>query len=344
MLQNVFSQLLTIDASGAIVSDLTESYKVSDDGTEYTFKLRKDVKWHDGTNVTADDVVFTVEKWQTEIVGYSVKLIVEKAEKIDDYTVKFKLYKPDRTFLNHLSSGLYIVQEKAYSADPVDYKIHPIGSGPYKAVSHEVSTEFKLTRFDDYYGEPAPIKDITVKIIPDNSTLTAALEAGEVDFAIAATASVPILEKEPNVNLVERPITLTWFVTFNNEKGPFDNKLLRQAVAYGLNRQGIIDIAFDGIGIPADAMMTDNLPYKPDIKQHYEYNIEKAKELMAEAGYPDGLTVEEPLIYFSYQKKAAEVIQAQLAEIGITVTMEGMDIGPAMEKMRAGDYVIGLSG
>lgn len=342
--RQIYSSLVRTNNEMEIEGDLAESWKTLSD-VEWEFKLRQGVKWHDGSDFKASDVKFSIERQQQgPQVKHLVNMITE-VKVVDDYTVVIVTDKPCGPLLANLAhSASRIVPEKACTEYGDKFAEHPTGTGPMKFVEWVPGDKVVLERFEDYFeGVPATEK-LTVRVIPEGTSRTIALENGEVDLILDVE---PIdkskIESNSALKLYEKMSNRTEWLSLNNKKAPFDNKLVRQAINHAIDKASVIEVATDGRGMVANTVIGPTvLGYNPDVKV-YEYNPEKAKELLKEAGYPDGFKT---TLWSSgdVRNRAAEVIQSNLSEIGITAEIELMEWGAYLDKTSAGEHDMHLLG
>lgn len=322
----IFDTLVTLDSKGNLIPRLASSYTISPDGKVITFKLRKDVKFHNGDPFTADDAVFSLNRAIASKFMTEETVATDYAEKIDDFTVAlhYKVsYAPGIKCLN----TIFMVPKKLVEADEDGFGRHPVGTGPYVFNELKRGDKFLLSRNENYFRGVPKIKYLTFKIMTDSAAARNALFKGEVDLvAQPAMADRQLYIDNKNVNYYETELRGNTFIAFNNSEGRFANKKLRQAVAYAVDKESMLLGAIEGAGVS----ITNPLPRQcfgyADIKG-YEYDVEKAKQCLKEAGYPDGLTVtlktmESPTYY-----KPTEVLQDQLRRIGIKASIEKMERG-----------------
>ncbi len=293
-----FNRLVAYNSRLEPVGELAESWDVSGDGLVYTFHLRKDVKWHDGAPFTADDVIFTAETALNEennaatrkywlIGGEPVKV-----EKIDDYTVQMTLPKPSALFLFNMSSWNMIVPKhllEGVDLATADYNRHPIGTGPFKVVELVDNQYIRMEANPDYFLG-APKIDVWIdKQIPDQNAAIAALANGEVDMiGIGGKDALETVRQLPDVEVYGYDAGWILGVTFKRDRSFFDDVRVRRALAYALDREGMVqaiagdvEVAWSLIGPPS------SWAYNPDVPR-YPQDIEKAKALLAEAGFTPG--------------------------------------------------------
>ncbi len=324
---------------------LAESYTVSDDSLTYTFKLNKGVKFHNGDELKASDVVFTFNRAMTSPYQMSAVDQIESVSASDDYTVVFKLKNIYAPFMEISICNTPICSERAVTEGGDAYGEKPVGTGPYKFVKHEAASLVTLTRFDDYFKGPAAIKDVTYRVIVDSNTSTVAVQNGEIDFGAFLPTAYENIKSDEKLNLYEGMGGHFYYVMMNNEVAPFDNIKVRQAINYAIDRDFILDACLDGLGNPTSTILAPAVfGYSPDVKQ-YEYNVEKAKQLLAEAG------VQTPYDAGTFKTigagsfvTIATVMQGFLHEIGIEVEVEQLEQNAYIEQLLVGDFGLGVMG
>lgn len=325
----IFDTLVREEQDGSLVPSLAEKWIISEDGKEVTFTLRKDVKFHNGDLMTAEDVAFSLNRSIASPFTSKITGVMEKAEVVDDNTVKLTLKEAYSAIIGCLSSAnAAIVSKRAVEEDEDKFARNPVGTGPYKFVSWSNGEKIVLESFPEYFRGEAPIKNLTFRIITDPSTAVVALEKGETDVMDTPpkTARQSLIDN-PDLEYYESDQACYYLISFNNEKGIFSDKRLREAVSYAVDRESIVIGALEGVGTTVEAAMVPLVDEYPQDFKANEFNIEKAKELMNEAGYPDGFTVKMKTIDSPTYIKPTEMIQAQLSEIGITVEIEIMERG-----------------
>lgn len=342
---NIYDSLIHFDTDGSLTPSLAESWEYSEDGTEITFHLRKGVKFQNGDEMTADDVVFTYDMVIPYPNAQNVNSSMESMTKIDDYTVVLKLkysFGPIEFCVG--SSQFSIVCKAAYEADPDGFTRNPVGTGAYKLVSWDSGDKIVLERYDDYWAGAAPIKTVTYKIIPDSTTQALALENGEIDLidGISMADRQHIIDT-PSLGYVEGPSTSTYFISLNNKVGPFSNKNLRLAVAHAVQKDAYIIGALNGVGQVCETPMNVGVVGWPSEFKNNEYDVEKAKQYVVDAGYPDGVTVTLKCMESAAYSKPAEILQDQLRQVGINVEIVKMERAKYLQEMRDDkDYEIAI--
>ena len=338
--QCIFETLVTRDDDGNIAPMLAESWEIQDDCT-YIFHLRKGVKFHNGEELKASDVAFSFSKIAESPHASSIRATIdfENSKAIDDYTFEMKLTEPFGPILNHLGHPVMaIVNEKAYTEAGNQVSEQPCGTGPYKFVSWVPDDRIELVTFDDYWGGKANITNMTWRTIPEIASRSIEVEAGTVDIAIDIQASeLERLEKVDKVTTFKEEQSSINFICLNNMIAPFDNVKVRQAINMAIDVDAICKVVYQGTGAVARAPMSKSVwAYNDNLPEH-EYNVEKAKALLAEAGYPDGFTCTMTCDQNQQRLDTAEMVQAQLAQIGITMEIASMERGAFIDKVIAGE-------
>ena len=362
----VYNGLIGYKAESAeIVPDLAESWTISPDGMLVTFKLRKGVKFHDGTPFNADAVKFCWDrmlKADLSAAGkYKTYANLDSVKVIDDYTVTFAPTAPTPSMMHWFAGGqkFYIVSPTYLKAhmtadDPLAIKWmanHECGTGPFELVEWEPDSKYTFKKFDGYWGgteglRPAPKVDkITYKIVKDASATRMMLEKGDVDIAEKLpTDAIDKLSKTPGIQI---KLARDWRIVFaimNCKKAPFDNVKVRQAISYAVKYDELIKLVENNrVQRIAGTMMDGFLGYDPKLFR-YEFDLQKAKTLMKEAGYPNGFKA--TLIYSQDRYMGFELmsvmLQSYLKQIGIDLTLQKMAWPTQVDTMKTGDFEMAL--
>lgn len=329
VMRHVYETLLWFDDEGNVIPWLAESWEVSEDGLEYTFHLRKGVKFHDGSELTAEVVKANIDRWLDPTVKVPTRSQlgpIDHAEVIDKYTIKIVLKKSFAPFLASLAEYLLITSKNIIDKFGNKTITEVVGTGPFVFKEWVKGSKIVLGRFDDYWGEKPKVRVIEWRIIPEAGTREAALLAGDVDVTFQPPpADIESLRNNPAVTVLT-PVTNRVIFVALMPKGPLKNKLVRQALNYAIDRQAIVENVLFGLGVPADSVVPPHF-FGYAKMTPYEYNPEKAKQLLAEAGYPNGfkLVLMHPTGRYLQDKQVAEAIQAYLSAIGIEVELKTMD-------------------
>lgn len=323
----IFDTLFREDELGVFVPNLVSDYSFSEDGTELTMTLVDGVKFHNGETMTADDVVFSLNTSIASSYTGRFTSMMDHCEKVDDSTVKLVLKYAFSPILGCLVNATTSIVPQA-SYDPEKFATEPIGSGPYTIGEIVTGEKYVYEAFPDYFRGEAPVKTVVARVIADNNAALMALESGELDVMQPNQdySDRQAIEDNPDLAYYTEEQACSFLIGFNNEKGVFTDQRLRDAVALAIDKEEIALGATNGYAVPTDVAIPPICPQIDESKfEGQQRDVEKAKALVAEAGYPNGLDVTMRIISASNYKKPAEVVQAELKEIGINVTIEDME-------------------
>lgn len=338
---NVFEGLTRIGRNGEVKPALAKSWTISDDGLTYTFTLQDGVKFHDGSDMTAEDVKFSLDRAMGEDSTNAQKALFEPIESVEatnPSTVVVTLKRPTGHFLFNMGWGDAVVVAPE-TAD--NNKATPVGTGPFKFGEWVSGDRITLVKNPDYWGPPVALEKATFKIIPDPAAAVAAVMAGDVDaFAnFPAPEAVPQFQADPRFTVAVGSTEGETILSTNNGKAPFDNLKVRQAIAHAIDRQAIIDGAMFGLGTPIGSHFAPHHPAYVDLTGTYPYDLEKAKALLAEAGFPDGFEATLKLPPPTYARRGGEIIADQLGKIGIKLEIIPVEWAQWLEQAFKGkDY------
>lgn len=325
VLFNIFEGLVKPNSDGEMIPAVAEKYTLSEDGTTYTFTLRDGVKFHNGQTVTAEDVVYSINRCAAVPEGQEKPLVaafsaVRSVEALDEKTVTVTIAQRDLEFISYMTAAII----------PADYENQdtaPVGTGPFKFVSRTPQQDFVMERFEDYWGAPAWLDKVTYKICENADALVMNLNGGSIDLCAHLT-SAQASQLNQNFQVLEGTMNLVQAIYLNNQAKPFDNQLVRQALCYAIDRQGIMDMVADGHGTAVGSSIYPAFTkyFLPELVDKYPHDVAKAKELLAQAGYPDGfdMTISVPNNYQPHMD-TAEVVAEQLREAGINVTIQPVE-------------------
>jgi peptide/nickel transport system substrate-binding protein len=369
-----------------IQAALAEKWSASADGKVWTLEIRKGVKFHDGESLDAAAVVWNIERWWKEkhpqhenqvkagqtfeywegqFEGFDDKSIVSKVEAVGSHTVRVTLKQPQAPFLANLGIFSFgIASPKSVEKWGLEFGKHPVGTGAFKFVEWKPNQEVVLEANPDYWGQKAKIKRLVFRNIKDNSQRLAALKAGEIHGMEGLNPDdVKVVRADSNLQLLRRPANNVGYVAFNYKVKEFQDKRVRQAIAQAINKKGIVDALYGGIGVAATQQQPPSLwGYNKEIKD-FEYSPVKAQELLKQAGFANGLSEitwedgkKEPLVlwynsrsrpYFPNGKEIGEAIAADLAKSGIKAQLQTAEWAVYLDKRKNGQlglYMLGWTG
>jgi peptide/nickel transport system substrate-binding protein len=320
---NVYEGLMLTDENGKEYPALAEKVEGSADGKRYTFRLRKGVVFHDGTPFDSAVVRFSLDRARApESVNAGKRLFepIDTIETPDPHTVIVTLKRPVGAFLYHLGSADAIMVAPN-SADA--NKQTPVGTGPFKFDRWVKGDRIELVRFDGYYGEKAKFTRATFRIIPDAQAQVAALRTGEVDAfpVMGAPETLAEFKTDPRFRVVVGQTQGEVIVALNHRRKPYDDVRVRRALSHALDRKAISEGAVAGYGPPIGSHFPPFEPDYVDLTGLYPHDAVKARKLLAEAGYPTGFEAKLILPPFPYARRAGEIVQAMLAEVGVRASI-----------------------
>ena len=345
----LYETLVERRPDGTIVPQLaTEWTQV--DPTTWEFTLRKGVKFQDGTDFNAQAVKITIDRILDKSNSFprrNLISMIKEVQVIDDHKVRIITEFPFSALLIHLShSGVSMISPKAISEnDAKPLAQNPCGTGPFKLVKWTKGQEIVMERFDGYWGEKPKIAKAIFKVVPEDATRLAMVKTGEAQ----AAEDVPISEasrisQDKDLELIRTPGYGVEYLAFNSQKEPFTDKRVRQALALSLNLDAIASGVYQNPGRRHTSTMTDGMLGYHSTLPPFVQNKEAAKKLLAEAGLPDGFTFTLLTNDNKTRVKLAEVIQAQLKEVGITVNLKVVERGVFIKDHLSGDYTAIISG
>jgi peptide/nickel transport system substrate-binding protein len=334
---NVFEGLTRFGPDGAVNPGLAESWDISEDGTVYTFTLRSGVTFHDGEAMTAEDVVFTLDRARAEGSTNAQPALfanIVSVEATDDTTVVVTLDGPDGAFLFDMAWGDAVIVDPASAETNAT---NPVGTGPFRFVEWVQGDRVELARNDDYWGEPVALEAATFRFISDPNAAFAALMAGDVDAFpnFPAPETLAQFEADPRFTVIVGSTEGETILAMNNAQAPLDDIRVRQAISHAINRQDIIDGAMFGYGTPIGTHFAPHNPDYVDLTANSAYAPEAARALLAEAA-PDGLSLRLALPPPSYARRGGEIIAAQLREVGIETEITNLEWAQWLEQVFRG--------
>lgn len=333
----LYEGLVDFDKNMKVVPLLAESYDVSTDAKVYTFKLRKGVKFHDGEPFNAAAVKTNIDRLANpanKLKRYSLFAMVEKTEVMDEYTVKVALKEPFGAMINNFAhSAAKMISPKALEKYGKEIARHPVGTGPFRFVEWETEDHLKVGKNTEYWQEGLPKVDALIyKTVPENGTRIAMLQTGEVDIVFPfPTEQIEKMNGKDQITIESTPSITVRNLWMNTRKKPFDDVRIRQAINYAINKEAFIKVVYNGHAVAANSVIAPGVQFYAQ-QAPYEFNVEKAKQLLKEAGYENGFETEIWSGNSSATIKAMEFLQQQLAQVGIKAKVVPMEGGILEEK------------
>jgi glutathione transport system substrate-binding protein len=335
--KSFYEGLFQFDKDLKIRNVLAESYDVSKDGLTYTFKLRAGVKFHDGTDFNAAAVKANLDRAmnpENHLLRATQFNRIAKVEALEPLTVRITLKQPFGPFINSLANAsAAIISPAALQKWGKDIAFHPVGTGPFEFVEWKQTEAVIGKKFNGYWKKGYPKVDtLSWKSVLENSTRAAMLQTGEADFAFPLPyEQAAMLKKVDKIEVSATPSIITRFLSFNVLQKPFDNVKVREAVGYAVNKEALAKVAFNGFAFPAQGFVPQGIQYAVKMGP-IPYNLQKARELLKEAGYPNGF---ETTLWSAYNdstsQKVIQFVQQQLGQIGIKLQVQVLEPGQRAE-------------
>ncbi len=332
---NLFEGLTRYNADGSVSPALAESWDVSEDGTAYTFHLRDGVTFHDGTAMDANDVKFSLDRARAEDSTNAQKALfsgIDSVEAVDTGTVKVTLSAPDSGFPTNMAWGDAVIVGPESAAENAT---RPVGTGPFKFGRWVQGDRVELVENPDYWGETPSLKSATFKFISDPTAAFAAMMAGDIDAfpGYPAPETLAQFQADPRFKLLIGSTEGETILAMNNKDEALSDVRVRKAISHAIDRQALIDGAMFGYGTPIG---THFAPHHPDYVDHTGqsgHDPDLARQLLAEAGYADGLELSLKLPPPSYARRGGEIIAAQLREVNIATVIENLEWAQWLEQV-----------
>ncbi|QIW15518.1 peptide transporter [Pasteurellaceae bacterium RH1A] len=375
--QTIYNRLVDFEPGETkVIPSLAESWEISDDGKTYTFHLRKGVKFHTtkdfkpSRDLNADDVVFSFNRQLDPkhpyhkvsggnyeyFIAMDMPNIMDKVEKVDDYTVKISLKVPNAPFLANLGMDFASIFSAEYAENmlkagtPEKVDSQPLGTGPFEFVAYQKDSTVRFKAFENYWAGKSKLDRLVFSITPDASVRFAKLKKGECHaMPYPNPADLGVIKADPNLKVLTKPGLNVGYVAFNTEKAPLDKPQVRQALSHAVNKAAILDSVYQGSGEVAKNPIPPTIWSYNDAVQDYEYSPEKAKALLKEAGLEKGfeidlwaMPVSRP--YNPNARRMAEMIQEDWKNIGVKAKIVSYEWGEYLKRMGKGDHDTGLMG
>lgn len=339
--KSFYQGLFGFDKDLKLVNVLAESYEVSKDGLVYTFKLKKNIKFHDGTTFDATAVKANFDRVTdpaNKLKRYTLFNRVAKTEVVDPYTARVTLKEPFSPFINVLAHpSAVMISPTALKKYGKEIAFHPVGTGPFEFVEWKQTDYLKGKKFAGYWKTGYPkIDTITWKPVVDNNTRSAVMQTGEADFAFSIPfEQAAVLKASPKVDMIDSPSIIQRYLSFNTMVKPFNDPKVRQAINYAINKEALTKVAFAGHAVPAEGVVPPGVDYAEKLGP-WPYNPAKARELLKEAGYPNGF---ETTLWSAYNhttaQKVIQFVQQQLQQVGIKAQVQALEAGQRVERVES---------
>lgn len=333
---NVFDTLLRY-CDGKFENVLCTDYELSSDGTVYTFHLKEGVKFHNGETLTANDVVFSLNRAKEGSETSNHTKSIKDVKAVDDLTVEITLEKPYVPFLNAVAANICIMNEKAVTEAGDNVSQQPIGTGPYVFKQWDAGSQVLLERFEDFHDELPPIKTASYVVLTNPETALIATQTGEIDMTYTIpTIAVEELKASEDVVLDLNPTMGSGYIVINTEAPILNDVNFRMALACATNREELVAIGMDGVAEMSTLLWDDKTVGFSGKYSMPEYDVEKAKEYLAKSSY-NGETLSFKVGYENY-KKIGVVYQEQLKKIGVDISVELLEANTWVTEMKAGNF------
>ncbi|MGO8956834.1 MAG: ABC transporter substrate-binding protein [Streptosporangiaceae bacterium] len=344
--QNLYSRLLQPNSTGTgLLPDLASTWNISSNGLTYTFHLRPDARFSNGSPVTASDVVFSIDRARKFAGGWGFLLTAVKSISAPDaHTVVIQLSEPHAPLLADLAMYAYsVVPQKLVQSQGTSFFQHPVGSGPFMVTSYSPDSEVDLAANPYFYGTKPKIKTVKVLIVPDDNTRVLMLESKKADVIENPPGNlVSQIDQTPGISVQLFPSTRVDFIQLDEHFKPFKNVLVRQAINYAIDRNAIVKLAYQGHATPGASFMPYKMEYYDSAIQPYPYNPAKAKQLLAQAGYPHGFNAFLITVSGDVAGQAeAVVLKSELAAVGINLSIQSYELLTAYNKEDGGHSEFG---
>ncbi|WEG12598.1 glutathione ABC transporter substrate-binding protein GsiB [Pullulanibacillus sp. KACC 23026] len=336
--KTMYEGLVGFDKDMKIVPVLAKSYSANANATEFTFKLKKGIKFQDGTPFNAEAVKANIDRLadpNSKLKRHSLFAMVKETKVVDDYTVKVILSQPFGAMINNFAHpAAMMISPTALKKYGNDIAKHPVGTGPYKFAEWVPGDHLKVVKNPDYWQKGKPKLDsITFKPTPEDGSRIAMLQTGEADMIYPVpTEQAKSVNGKNGISVVAKPSIIVRYLSMNVNKKPFNNVKVRQAINYAINKDAFIKVVMNGYADPMKSVIAPNTQFYSE-QQPYTFNLAKAKELLKEAGYPNGFTTTLWGSNTSASTKAMEFIQQQLAQVNIKVNVVPMESGTMSDKI-----------
>ena len=335
-LRLIYQGLFGFDAEMNLIPLLAEGYESNADATEFTITLREGVSFHDGTTFDAEAVKVNIDRLRNpdnNLSRRSLVSMVSEVEVVDDRTVKLILDAPFGAMIASLAHpGAMMISPAALEEFGSDIGRNPVGTGAFTFTNWSADT-LEVARNDDYWKGPAKVENIIIRSVPESGARMAMLQTGEAQFVPNFPPELmQVVQNNPDLQVETSPSIVEWYVALNNTKEPFGNQLVRQDLNHAVDKDAFCQVVFSGLCTPADSIIPKGLAFHVPVGE-YEYDLDRARELMAEAGYADGFSTEVWANSNTESLRAVQFLQQQLAQIGVEVNVVPLEAGVAAQRI-----------
>ena len=346
IMRQVYETLFNIDLdTAAILPSLAERWAFENDAngmpTRLRLHLKSGVKFHNGEDFTASDIKFTLDRAATSPHLQNMVEAIYRTEIVNDHEVLVVLKFPFAPLLNNLAQPLMsITNERAVIEGGDQYTQNPVGTGPMKFVSWVAGNRIELTRNDDYHGAAPRIKDITVRFLPDPATALLELETGGADILIGVQPEdIARIEADSNLQLLRAMDYLIGYVTFNIQKPPFNDVRVRRAINHAIDREALVRTVYRDVGDVGKGPLASRVwASASGTLPQYEYDVEKARQLLAEAGYPNGFNTTFFTSEHAPRRDVSIIMKNMLSRVGINVDVQVLEWANLLETTSKGNH------
>lgn len=351
VLMQIHDSLVAYDENLNVVPKLASGWEVSEDGTEYTFTLREGITFHNGDPLTAEDVKYTFDAaLNPDLQGQWLGILagVEGVEVVNDLTVVVRLAAADASFIDQIVY-LGIANSRVHQEiGAAEYAINPVGTGPFKFVSWQRNDALVLERNEDYWLKRPHLDGVEFRAIPERSVAAVELESGGVDAAMQLSAEDLLrLQDHSDITIDTTPTLSYYYLALNNQQGPLADVRVRKAIQMAIPMDQLVETIFQGVGAVRaySSFAPNSLAHDPQLVESYpEYNPEAARQLLAEAGHPDGFSTTLYTPTDSNRRQLGELTQAALAQVGIQVEVRSVEFGTLLPLTYSGEAPMWILG
>lgn len=335
-LRLIYQGLFGFDPEMNLVPLLAESYESNADATEFTITLREGVTFHDGTPFDAEAVKVNIDRLRNpdnNLSRRSLVSMVSAVEVVDPRTVRLVLEAPFGAMIASLAHpGAMMISPAALEEFGRDIDRNPVGTGAFTFTNWSADT-LEVARNDDYWKGPAKVDNVIIRSVPESGARMAMLQTGEAQFVPNFPPELmQVVQSNPQLQVETSPSIVEWYVALNSTKEPFGNKLVRQALNHAVDKDAFCQVVFSGLCTPADSIIPKGLAFHVPVGE-YEYDLERARALLAEAGYADGFSTEVWANSNTESLRAVQFLQQQLAQVGVEVTVVPLEAGVAAQRI-----------